>query len=121
MGGAGAAVAAAKKPLTLRTKALVTQLLYDSKPGPNNANKVIGVQYLEGGHLYRADPTAPKAGAGGKLKTVKAWREVILAGGAFNTPQMLMLSGIGAKADLEALGIKTVVDLPGVGKNLQDR
>ena len=112
---------AAKAPLTVRTKALVTQVLYDSKPGPNNTKKVIGVQYLDGGHLYRADPNAPKAGAGGTLKKVMASREVILAGGAFNTPQMLMLSGIGAKADLTALGITPVIDLPGVGKNLQDR
>ncbi len=112
---------AAKKPLTLRTKALVTRVLYDTKPGPNGSKKVVGVEYLDGGHLYRADPLAPKSGAGGKPVVVKASREVILAGGAFNTPQLLMLSGIGAKADLQAMGIAPVVDLPGVGKNLQDR
>lgn len=112
---------AAKKPLTVRTKALVTRVLYDTKPGPNGTKKVIGVEYLDGGHLYRADPLAPKTGVGGKLKQVKASREVVLAGGVFNTPQMLMLSGIGAMADLQALGITPVIDLPGVGKNLQDR
>ena len=50
-----------------------------------------------------------------------AARDVILAGGAFNTPQLLMLSGIGPRAELEAHGIPVRVDLPGVGRNLQDR
>ena len=48
-------------------------------------------------------------------------REVILAGGAFNTPQLLMLSGIGPRDELERHGIAVRVDLPGVGRNLQDR
>src|SRR5690606_26241513 len=48
-------------------------------------------------------------------------REVILAAGAFNTPQLLMLSGIGPRDQLNALGIGIRVELPGVGKNLQDR
>ena len=55
------------------------------------------------------------------MREVRASREVILAGGAFNTPQLLMLSGIGPKAHLEQLGIATRVDLEGVGQNLQDR
>ena len=45
----------------------------------------------------------------------------VLAGGAFNTPQLLMLSGIGPKATLDKHGVKVRVDLPGVGQNLQDR
>jgi choline dehydrogenase len=57
-----------------------------------------------------------------KLQTVSASREIILAGGAFNTPQLLMHSGIGPKQHLEAIGIPTIVaDRPGVGANLQDR
>ena len=52
--------------------------------------------------------------------TVNASTEVILAGGAINSPQLLMLSGIGNSAELERLSIKPRVNLPGVGQNLQD-
>ena len=57
---------------------------------------------------------------GNQLKEVRARREVIVAGGAFGSPQLLQLSGIGAVAELQKLGIPVVHDLPGVGKNLQD-
>ena len=57
---------------------------------------------------------------GSELKEVRARREVILAGGAFGSPQLLQLSGIGAGEDLKKVGIHVVNDLPGVGKNLQD-
>ncbi|MGB8604227.1 GMC family oxidoreductase, partial [Bradyrhizobium sp.] len=56
----------------------------------------------------------------GELKAVRARREVILAGGAFGSPQLLQLSGIGAGEELKKLGIPVVNELPGVGKNLQD-
>lgn len=49
-----------------------------------------------------------------------ATREIILSGGAINSPHLLMLSGIGPAADLRPIGIDTVVDAPGVGANLQD-
>lgn len=52
--------------------------------------------------------------------TIQARREVILCGGAINSPQLLLLSGIGPRQQLEALGIDVVRDLPGVGQNLQD-
>jgi len=56
----------------------------------------------------------------GQLKTALATREVILCGGAVNSPQLLQLSGIGPAAHLQGLGIDVVHDLPGVGRNLQD-
>lgn len=56
----------------------------------------------------------------GKLETVSASREVLLSGGTFNSPQLLLLSGIGPTDELERHGIEPIVHLPGVGKNLQD-
>lgn len=56
----------------------------------------------------------------GKAQTIKANREVVLSGGTINSPQLLMLSGIGEAAQLAEHGIEIVQDLPGVGKNLQD-
>jgi choline dehydrogenase len=56
----------------------------------------------------------------GKLHSVGAAWEVILCAGAIHTPRLLLLSGIGPQDDLQQLGIDTVVDLPGVGRNLQD-
>ena len=56
----------------------------------------------------------------GTLHTIKANQEIILSGGAINSPQLLMLSGIGEAAQLSEHGIEVVADLPGVGKNMQD-
>lgn len=56
----------------------------------------------------------------GNLQTVKARKEIVLSGGAINSPQILMLSGIGEAAQLAENGIEVVQDLPGVGKNMQD-
>ncbi|MDE2575669.1 MAG: choline dehydrogenase [Rhodospirillales bacterium] len=56
----------------------------------------------------------------GTRQTVRATREVVLCGGAVNSPQLLMLSGIGPAEHLRDLGIEVVYDLPGVGRNLQD-
>jgi choline dehydrogenase len=58
--------------------------------------------------------------AHGHVQTVKARREVILAASSINSPKLLLLSGIGPAAELAGLGINTVADRPGVGKNLQD-
>jgi choline dehydrogenase len=57
---------------------------------------------------------------GGQTTTVRARREVILSGGSLNSPQLLLLSGVGPAQDLAALGIPVVHDLAGVGRNLQD-
>src|SRR5215468_1564015 len=56
----------------------------------------------------------------GKLHSVGASSELILCAGAIHSPRLLLLSGIGPHADLKHLGIETLVDLPGVGRNLQD-
>jgi choline dehydrogenase len=82
--------------LEVRTSALVTSITFEGR-------RATGVEYLAGGGHHRVS-------AG----------EVILAGGAINTPQLLQLSGIGAADHLLALGISPVQDLPGVGENLQD-
>jgi choline dehydrogenase len=56
----------------------------------------------------------------GEKRTARATREVILCGGAINSPQLLMLSGVGPAEHLQATGVEIVYDLPGVGQNLQD-
>lgn len=56
----------------------------------------------------------------GTKRTVTASREIIVSGGAYCSPPILLRSGIGPKEDLERLGIQCAVDLPGVGKNLLD-
>jgi choline dehydrogenase len=100
--------------LSIRTHALVSRVLLDAE------NRATGIEYLGGAHLYAADPNSQIAIPEGKLK-VTAKREVILCAGTFNTPQLLKLSGIGPRTELDAHGIPVRVDLPGVGENLQDR
>lgn len=56
----------------------------------------------------------------GNMYSVYARKEVILSAGAINSPQLLLLSGVGPRKDLKAVGIDVIVDLPGVGKNLQN-
>ncbi|MGW0735593.1 choline dehydrogenase [Streptomyces sp. NPDC002851] len=86
-----------KRPnLTLKTLAHVTKVNFEGK-------RAVGVQYRQGG----------------VTRSVRAG-EVILSGGAINTPQLLQLSGVGNPDDLTPLGIDMVHALPGVGENLQD-
>ena len=101
--------------LTVKLHALATRVLLDEQ------NRAVGVEYLTGERLYRADRSPSRFGGPGKRARVRATREVILSGGAFNTPQLLLLSGIGPKEKLQCHGIDVRVDLPGVGENLQDR
>jgi choline dehydrogenase-like flavoprotein len=75
----------------------VTRILFEEK-------RAVGVEYL----------------SGKELKQLRARREVILAAGAFQSPQLLMLSGIGDRQELAENSIGTVHHLPGVGQNLQD-
>jgi choline dehydrogenase len=86
-----------RKNLTVRTLAMVTGLR-------TSGHRVTGIDYLRAGRAHRA----------------VAAQEVILCGGAFNSPQLLQLAGIGNAGDLQRLGIPVIADLPGVGANLQD-
>ncbi len=88
--------AMARGNLTVLTGALARRIMIEG-------GRATGIDYLRDGEVHVA----------------RARREVILSGGAINTPQLLMLSGIGPAADLRALGIAPLVDLP-VGENLQD-
>jgi choline dehydrogenase len=105
--------------LTIQTQTLVTQILFDREPGAPGMPTAIGVRYQKGAHLYRAHPQPdPAAGEEGE---VFCRREVILCGGAYNTPQLLKLSGVGPADELQSFAIPVRVHLPGVGANLQDR
>ncbi len=75
--------------------------------------RAYGVEYLRGQAMYSADPRH-SANNTGESRRALASREVIVSGGAFNTPQILMLSGIGSREELEELEIPVVVDLPAV-------
>src|SRR5262249_21370161 len=83
--------------LAVETNALATRVILEGA-------RATGVEYARNGRLHRASAT----------------REVLLAGGAFTTPQLLMLSGIGPADHLRPIGLEPRVNLPGVGQNLQD-
>ncbi len=86
-----------RQNLELRMHALTTRVLIEQ-------GRAVGVEYRRGGRTHR----------------VRATREVILSASAFNSPKLLMLSGIGPAEQLKAQGIEVRHDLPGVGANLQD-
>ncbi|KAL3420537.1 alcohol dehydrogenase [Phlyctema vagabunda] len=106
-----------KYHLDVRLNTLVTNIRFSQN---DTTPRATGVDFMNGQSLYRADPRSGKASALG-IGSVNATREVILSAGAFNTPQLLKLSGIGPREELEKFDIPVVVDLPGVGTNLQDR
>ena len=83
--------------LTVITEARASRILFEGK-------RAVGVAYVRKG----------------KHEQIKAKREVILSGGAVNSPQILLLSGVGPKAELDKHGIQHIHNLPGVGENLQD-
>lgn len=99
----------------IRTDCLATKVVF-----ARGTKRAIGVEFLDGKHLYRADPLA-NSESSGIPGIALASKEVILSGGAFNTPQLLKLSGVGQRSELEKFKIPVIVDLPGVGQNLQDR
>ncbi|KAJ9064338.1 hypothetical protein DSO57_1031804 [Entomophthora muscae] len=107
---------AAKGKLDIWTDTFVTKILFDKDL------KAHGVEYSSGKYLYGASPrSSEKTRSAAKKGQVLVRKEVIVSGGSFNTPQLLMLSGIGNKTKLEELGIPVVKDLPGVGHNMMDR
>ncbi|CAJ0684190.1 GMC family oxidoreductase [Ralstonia holmesii] len=83
--------------LTVETHAQVRRILFEGK-------RAVGVEVLQNG----------------TVRTLRARREVVLAAGALQTPQLLMLSGVGPAQELARVGIQAVQHLPGVGRNLQD-
>ena len=99
--------------LHIRTDSLATRVLFADN------GRACGVEWREGRHLYGASPVP--SGQPGTIRRASARREVILAGGAFATPQLLMLSGIGDPDELARHGIVLRQALPAVGRNLQDR
>lgn len=106
-----------KYHLDLLLETLVTNVRFDTS---GDKPRAVGVDFLQGKSLYRADPRSGSATAG-KPGSINATREVILSAGTFNTPQLLKLSGVGPKEELQKFNIPVLVDLPGVGKNMQDR
>ena len=86
-----------RRNLTIHTHSVCRRLLVDN-------GRCVGVEYRRGGRLHRAD----------------AGREVVLCAGAIASPRLLMLSGIGPAEQLREAGIEIVMDLPGVGANLQE-
>lgn len=115
--------------LAIRLNSLATKVLFDGK-------RAVGVEYHVGERLYGAAAATglgcdasrdvasrpfPRRVESDGRRVARARHEVILAGGAFNTPQLLKLSGIGPKDELERHGIDVLVDAPGVGENLHDR
>lgn len=107
-----------KYPLHIRTHSFATRILYEDA-GHHDKPRANGVEFLEGQSMYKADPRFNKHNAGVK-RIAYASKEVIVSCGTFNTPQLLKLSGIGPSKELKGHNIDVVVDLPGVGENLQD-
>lgn len=91
-----------RENLLVLTEAQVTKVHLEA--GPNGMQKATGVSFIRDGITT----------------TVNVKREIIVSAGSFQTPQVLELSGIGNKSRLQALGIETKIDAPGVGENLQD-
>lgn len=106
--------------LFLITGALATRILTRGK-------RAIGIEFMQNTRPHRPDNNLYEADKrydpSIKPKTFKLYakKAVVLSAGVYNTPQLMKLSGIGPKEELEAHGIKVVLDLPGVGENLQDR
>jgi choline dehydrogenase len=121
---------AAGERLRLLTAACVTAVELADDPSPGRVGgiearvRATGIRCLPREHVYEADPKAAVLddhGWRGQEVTLHCRREVVLCGGTFNTPQLLLLSGVGPADQLRKHRIPPRVDLAGVGRNLQDR
>jgi choline dehydrogenase len=109
-----------KYPLHLQLESLATKVLFDTCSGGNGTKpRAIGVEYLQGRSVYKADPRH-NSSATGTFRRAYARKEVIVSGGTFSSPQLLQLSGIGPASLLLKHNIPVISNLPGVGRNLQD-
>lgn len=106
-----------KYHLDVQLNTLVTKVRFDTT---GDTPRAVGVDYVRGQSLYKADPRFHD-GRNGTAGSVNAKQEVILSAGAFESPKLLKLSGVGPASELRAFNIPVLVDLPGVGTNLQDR
>lgn len=106
-------------PLTLQMNSFVSRILFAESTDPDAKPRATGVEIIKGQSLYKADPRNTGEQEG-EVSAATARKEVIIAGGAFNSPQILMVSGIGPAEHLQEFDIPVVVDLPGVGRNLMD-
>ncbi|KAK4188590.1 hypothetical protein QBC35DRAFT_548974 [Podospora australis] len=108
--------------LTVSLTSLATKILFDTSSkceGTAAKPRATGVEFLFGKSIYKGD-NRRAANAQGTKRTAYARREVIVSGGAFNSPQLLLLSGIGNKTELAKFNIPVIKDLPGVGQHLMD-
>ena len=90
-----------RQNLRVETNAQASRLLFDGK-------RCVGVAFRQGGQGH------------GQMRELRAAREVILSGGAINSPHLLQLSGIGPAEHLRSIGVEVLQDVPAVGANLQD-
>jgi choline dehydrogenase len=104
-------VIAAGHPLSISLHSLASRILFENSEG--NEPTAVGVEYMVGRGLYSVDQRYNRLQTG-EIKTVRAKKEVIVSGGTFNTPQILKLSGIGPREELEAHDIPVIVELPAV-------
>ena len=109
--------------LTIKTQALVSRVIFANGDAAGCTGPCIAsqVEFLDGRGLYGAEIGGSNGLGTARVVSLAEGGEVVVSAGAFNTPQVLMQSGVGPQAELDRFGIPVRVDLVGVGENLQDR